>query len=68
MSDGVSLIAVDTLYLMCPPIAAAILAYSVMGRLLPTADTGLLAIACWLLNTTYNKNQSAEQPTTKRNQ
>jgi len=39
---------------MCPPIAAAILAYSVMGRLFPTADTGLLAIACWLLNTTCN--------------
>ena len=39
---------------MCPPIAAAILAYSVVGRLFPTADTGLLAIACWLLNTTCN--------------
>lgn len=41
-----------TLYLMWPPIAAAILAYSVIGRLLPTADTGRLAIACWLRNVT----------------
>ena len=42
----------DTLYLMWPPIAAAILAYSVIGRLLPTADTGRLAMACWLCNVT----------------
>ena len=44
-----------TLYRIWPPIAAAILAYSVIGRLLPTADTGLLAIACWLYSTRHIK-------------
>ena len=37
-----------TLYLGFPPINAAFLAYSEIGLLFPTADTGLFTICCVL--------------------